>query len=416
MKILIIGEIYSENLGDRAIFLTLKKLFESQGHSVSGLDLSRRTSYVSTSENLSEDNALKNLFLDDKELKELAEKSREPSFKQLLKSVQPDFIRKLRVSCSTKKLYRKHEDEWIHDFQNHDLIIFGGGSLLIDNYWSFPLSLLYASRLAKNLGIPYGCVGCSVGEVFSKQAVVWLKEFLDGCSFITLRDPLSGTNIKQLGDYQYGIFIDSAICTNEIIDIKDCTPKKTLGINVLSYVHSPSITKHNCQGYLRAIKDLVVRIDEKPQLGFKQIILFNTGGILDTQSSAFLCSQMTPALKNIKIKVCKKFNSLQQLCQIISGCNLIICTRLHCSIISNSLGIPTLGISWSKKVTGFYEMINLKEFCFDYKTVNAEILFRALQAIESQGFTQNVDLGEYLPSLKKLPKKVVNITNAKKHL
>jgi len=41
MKILIISEINSNNLGDRAIYLTLKNLLESYGHKVSGFDLSR---------------------------------------------------------------------------------------------------------------------------------------------------------------------------------------------------------------------------------------------------------------------------------------------------------------------------------------------------------------------------------------
>ena len=281
----------------------------------------------------------------------------------------------------------------------------------MDNFWGFPLSLLFASRIAKSLGIPYGCVGCSVGEVLSKQAIVWLREFLDGCSFVTLRDPLSGTLLKQLGDYKYDVFIDSAICTNEIVNIKNCHSEKTIGINVLSYVGHPFMTKRDYQRYLEAIKKLVIRIDGKPQLGFKQIILFNTGGLLDMQSSASLYSQIRPALKNLKINVCRRFNNLQQLCQTISECNLIVCTRLHCSIISNSLGIPTIGISWSKKVTGYYEMINLKEFCFDYETVNAEMLFRALQSIEPQDFVQNIDLDAHLQLLRTLPEKVVNMTN-----
>jgi polysaccharide pyruvyl transferase WcaK-like protein len=259
------------------------------------------------------------------------------------------------------------------------------------------------SRLAKKFGVPYGCVGCSLGESFSFNGALWLKEFLRGSSFTIIRDPVSGARLKEFGVSQYKVFIDSAICTKDVIKIKRKPFTGNLGINTLSYVRHPRITRLDYHRYVESMKDLIIRVAGTPRLGFKRVILFNTGGAADVRASEFLYSQVKPRLSNVDVKVCRKMESLGELCYLFSQCDVVIGSRLHSGIIAKSYDIPIIGIDWDKKVAGFYEMTDLKEFCFDYKTFDVEMLINALEKIKDRNFHQDTNVVGHISELKRLP-------------
>jgi polysaccharide pyruvyl transferase WcaK-like protein len=402
MKILIIAEINSDNLGDRAIYLNLKNLFESQGHTVSGLDLSRSNQFCIAKNGVAR-TSINNLCMGEEHLPPVRKRGGEVSFKSTLISIMPDFVLKVLNLYLKRRRYMKHEREWTEIIKDHNLVIFGGGALLMDNNWSFPLAMLYASRLVRNLGVPYGCVGVSVGEIFSLKGRQWLKEFLSGNSFIILRDRISGIHLQKLGVSQYKVYIDPAICTRDIIKVERGLFKGVIGINILSYVRRPHITKRHYYRYLEVMKKLIIRIAETLQLGFKQVILFNTGEPDDVHASQILYFQLRKKLKNIDIKVCRKMQNLEELCYLVSQCDVVIGARLHASIISKSYGIPIIGIDWGKKVAGFYEMIKLKDFCFDYRTCNAKLLMQSIQRIKADNFCQKTNLEEHIKEVRKMP-------------
>ncbi len=402
MKILIIGEINSDNLGDKAIYLTLEDLFRSEGYEVNGLDLTRMTKYCGT-EGQAPEVSPDSFYLAGEELLSNSVKDNEISLKSILKFLQPNIICKVRVLYSKSRNFLKHEEEWTRLIRNSDVVVFGGGALLTDNFWSFPLALLYASRLAKKFGVPYGCIGCSVGESFSFNGARWLKEFLRGSSFIIVRDPVSGARLKEFGVSQYRVFIDSAICTKDVIKIERKPFTGNLGINALSYVRQPQITRWDYHRYIEVMKNLVIRVAQTPQLDFKQVILFNTGGSVDTRAGKFLYSQVKARLSNIDVRVCRKMESLEELCHVVSQCDVIIGSRLHSSVIAKSYDIPIIGIDWDKKVAGFYEMIDLKEFCFDYKTFDVEMLINALEKIKAHNLHQDTNVAGHISEFKRLP-------------
>ena len=415
MKLLIIGRVNSGNIGDRAIYLTLKNLFESQGHKVSGLDMSRMNQFCITGNEM-ERILANDLYWDEEHSLQAMKREEKVSFRSRLISMvfrMPNFVAKALYLCLKKLCYWKHKREWSQIVKGHDLVIFGGGSLLMDNSWNFPLALVCASRLVKNLGVPYGCVGCSVGETFSRNGARWLTKFLEGSSFIILRDPISGIYLQKLGTFQYEVYIDSTICTKEIISFERATLKGIIGINILSYVYFSQITRCNYQRYIKVMRNLIMRIDEMPHLGFKQVILFNAGESDDMYASQALYSQVRGKLNNLNIRVCKKMRNLEELSYVVSQCDVVIGTRLHSSIISKSFGIPIIGIAWAKKVAGFYEMINLKQYCFDYKTFNAEMLVSAIKSIKSNDFCQKAEVEEHVRKLRKLPKYITQKTGIK---
>ena len=96
MKLLIIGRVNSGNIGDRAIYLTLKKLFESQGHKVSGLDMSRMNQFCITGNEM-ERILVNDLYWDKEHSLQAIKREEKVSFRSSLismVSIIPNFVAK----------------------------------------------------------------------------------------------------------------------------------------------------------------------------------------------------------------------------------------------------------------------------------------------------------------------------------
>ena len=64
--------------------------------------------------------------------------------------------------------------------------------------------------------------------------------------------------------------------------------------------------------------------------------------------------------------------SVEELCDVVTKCDIVIATRMHAGIVAKSYNIPIIGINWDKKISGFYQMIGLKDWYVDYSTCSAE--------------------------------------------
>ena len=69
----------------------------------------------------------------------------------------------------------------------------------------------------------------------------------------------------------------------------------------------------------------------------------------------------------------------------ISGFRAIVAHRLHASIIAYSLGIPSVGLVWDKKVRAFGIMTGRERFFIDPTAVTPDHVFETLEEAMSIG-------------------------------
>lgn len=89
-------------------------------------------------------------------------------------------------------------------------------------------------------------------------------------------------------------------------------------------------------------------------------------------------------------------NMPERLVQKISSYDAVVSCRLHPSIISFSLGVPSLGIAWNPKVRGFYDSIGYADRVVDVNGINAHDIVCRLETAIGQGVEKNP---EYLNSI-----------------
>jgi len=70
--------------------------------------------------------------------------------------------------------------------------------------------------------------------------------------------------------------------------------------------------------------------------------------------------------------------------------SLVIATRLHASILANSLGISTLGLSWDEKVRAYYAETGLAERCFSLSGLQVSSLVSAASGLNHQPFSSTL--------------------------
>ena len=95
---------------------------------------------------------------------------------------------------------------------------------------------------------------------------------------------------------------------------------------------------------------------------------------------------------NISEKKCVfNMNSPEQLMAKLSSYDGIITCRLHPSIISYSLGIPSVSLTWNSKVTAFYDMIGYPERSLTVENFSAKKILNQLEQAMEEGVQKNPD-------------------------
>ncbi len=89
-------------------------------------------------------------------------------------------------------------------------------------------------------------------------------------------------------------------------------------------------------------------------------------------------------------------NSPEKLINKISSYDAIVSCRLHPSIIAYSLDVPSVGIIWNNKVTGFYDSMGYHDRTIETKDISPEKIIDKLETAMDQGITKDED---YLASV-----------------
>lgn len=82
-------------------------------------------------------------------------------------------------------------------------------------------------------------------------------------------------------------------------------------------------------------------------------------------------------------------NTPEKLIEKISSYDAVISCRLHPSIISFSLDVPSLGIVWNSKVKYFYDSIGYGERIIDINSINVSDIVERVEKSISQGINKN---------------------------
>lgn len=330
MKVLIIGECYSNNVGDQIVASITKALIGRLYPTsfIYLLDLSGRdgvnTTHIGSAQTLSQQ-------LRTKFLKYI------PFF---------DEIRKLVGRSRRQRHYRK-----VINSHKYDLAIFCGGQLINS---TFTEQMRDVAKLLHHASVPtiYNSVG--LGVVNEKDIKIFkkvleypnVKSISCRCNEIRFNKFFNFERRKVLGTF------DPGICASDFYDISRKNNTTLVGLGVMS---SSRISDDRMIAFWKQ----VISFLDKKSIHWK---MFYTG----TWKDYLLAKQILTSLNisNVECRINEKINTPVDIINELSQFSKIIAFRLHGHIISYSLGIPTIAIRWDKKIDDFFAKIGYSDRVF----------------------------------------------------
>lgn len=341
------GEVFSANVGDQAIHQCLIYLLKQLNPALQtvSLDLSGRSG--------------------------MAARSGGPSLKQTLSLWQglPGFSALFR---QLNRLYQHWQTGsirsrgWDLILKSADLLVMGGGQILMDDGLGFPLKLSGLARQAQVQQVGYHLTACGVGSVWSAAACSLFGGVLESARSISLRDSASQERLSRyLPQVSSRVTFDPAIWAARVYTFSQRTPTpRRVGLGVINRQEanlplapeerfSPSRWMELWLNLLAELADRGLPVE-----------LFTTGSLAD---DTFARSLHTAAAARglAQVSLAPRPTCPQELLAALPGYGSVIAARLHASILPNACGISTLGLSWDAKVRDYYTDTGRAELCFD---------------------------------------------------
>lgn len=367
-RIAVAGEIYSANVGDRAIhgcMLYLLKMLDPTVETIS-IDISGRLANAGTKHRM----GLKQRIA-------------------LLKAV-PGFqlpLLLLNIVYQQGKILSGQSSRWRRMLETADALVIGGGQLLMDDGLNFPLKLSGLTRQAQSLDLPYHISACGVGESWSKWGRILLRKMLQSAYSITLRDQLSQNRLSYfVPDLASQVTADPAIWAAEVYPVEllsrtnDC-----IGIGIINLREANSHFPRGKQFSKSAWTDQWLGLIEVLISDNQRIELFTTGNPADHAFAVKLLDIARERGWN-QVSLAPYPNTSLMLMTSLGSYSMVAAARLHAAILSNAYGISSVGLVWDQKVKAYYAETDRLDLCFDLTQLDPDEIAQACIALRGQPF------------------------------
>lgn len=328
MKLLIIGEHFSTNLGDVVISKCFTGIMDRNHIDYNLLYLSGEKPKETQCLDLSDENE-DNMR---RRLKDI-----------LLRNKCVLFANNIRMSYRMIQLYKDTLNE------EYDAAIYDGGSIFM-GYFSIRQWLINRRLASKKIPVYY--YACGMGKFNNKEECNFVKRAL---SYSNIRKIYLRDSIKKFEcDFGFQGYQTYDVALLSDIFLGDNISSQKSRIVGIGYI---SLEKDINEDIKSSMSEVIQEL-ERRKLSWE---FFCNGDVNDYKAMVELYNDLKRKGLTYYGTCCKKPVCSEDLIGDISRYSQIVTCRLHSAIIAYSLQIPAYCIGWSEKVYDFYRLINHEE-------------------------------------------------------
>ncbi|TLS35178.1 polysaccharide pyruvyl transferase family protein [Pseudalkalibacillus caeni] len=244
-------------------------------------------------------------------------------------------------------------------FRKLDLLIIGGGGLLMDMYKRDAPLYSTLGILSKMLGSKVIIYGVGAGPINTQAGKTFIKSLINASQSISVRDINSKKLLEQIG-VQKDIRVIGDPAFN-IVSSKRKVQKdniKNVGVTAVPYFSKdywPEADEDKYHSYVNAMAKNLDAIIEKEELN---VTLYSTKYPEDVTVTKDIFAKMVNK-RNVALN--DRNLSPLEIFDLSTEQDLIIGTRLHSLIIATSAQTPVIGIGYHHKVRDFMQGIEREE-------------------------------------------------------
>ncbi len=243
-------------------------------------------------------------------------------------------------------------------FARSKLYINGGGSLIQDITSVRSLCFyLWTLRTAKRMGLSVMMYGCGIGPLLRGSSRQKAARVMNTCvDTITLREEDSRTLLREIGVTHPRILsaADPALTLAPSPESELEPIRRALGLR--QDVPYLAVCVRPWQGFdsraVAAAAEYAFRT-----YGWVPVIL-----PIELPRDASACQAVAESLHCPYIEVTRRY-SAEQTIGLLSGMRGVLSMRLHALIFAAAAGVPSAGISYDMKVSGFLRAMGSERFC-----------------------------------------------------
>ncbi|WP_318618234.1 polysaccharide pyruvyl transferase family protein [Sporosarcina sp. YIM B06819] len=242
-----------------------------------------------------------------------------------------------------------------------DLLIIGGGGILMDLYRrEAPLYGSYA-MMAKNSNTPYVIYGCGAGPLLSGLGKWFIRYMCKHAESVSVRDPESADLLQAIGvKEQVQIIGDPAFSLRKVVEDKAAVPTK-IGITAVPYYNAGYWPEGNTAIYNDYVEGMAKNLDNLATQHDVELTFFATKFPQDADVTKDIVKKMT---HQDKITIIDDNLLPDRILDITAQQDVIIGTRLHSLILATCTETPIMAISYHHKVNDFMKLANLEKYAF----------------------------------------------------
>lgn len=264
-----------------------------------------------------------------------------------------------------------------------DLLIIGGGGLLMDFYKREAHLYGTYALMAKNSGVPYIIYGCGAGPLDTFTGKISIRYMCKFAENISVRDPQSKQLLESVGvKSKIEVIGDPAFTLRrERFDYAE-TPIK-IGVSAVPYYNANYWPEGDEAKYDAYVSGMAANLDTLAELKPVEITFFATKYPQDVAVTKDIQKKM----KNRDQTTILDENLLpNRLLEVTASQDIIIGTRLHSLIIATDTETPIIAISYHTKVKDYMALIEASDRCINMKELedNSSIVANTFQKIEEE--------------------------------
>lgn len=236
-----------------------------------------------------------------------------------------------------------------------DLLIIGGGGILMDFYNREAQLFGSYGIMAKWGKVPYIVYGCGAGPITSTIGKLFIRNLVSNSLSASVRDPQSMQLLKKIGiRKEIEVIGDPSFALSSAKKGKSLDRIRKIGVTVVPYynlAYWPEADDIKYENYVQGMAD---NLDEILRAKDIHLTLFSTKFPHDVDVTVDVYNRMQ---EKARVTVNENHLSPNDLIEISAEQDMIIGTRLHSIYLAVNAETPIMAISYHHKVADFMEMV-----------------------------------------------------------
>ncbi len=249
-----------------------------------------------------------------------------------------------------------------------DLLLIGGGGLLVDLYVRWPLYPLLYSWLARSVGTPVMFYAVGVGPIRTARGRRYFRWAVQRSQGITVRDRYSYDQARQLLHVPPPRLVQAADPAFALEPVRPASPdarrRPRIGISTVAIYHPdiwPQPDPVRYQTYVQRMAALVAQIAHRHQA---QVVLFSTNCPQDLITAEDIRRAAQPMLQRGTVDVFSPCSLDALFTELYPTLDLVLGTRLHSLILALIHDIPVVALAYQEKVAALGEELAMQDVTF----------------------------------------------------